>query len=127
MACVVDDDPNVRRVVAGYLNTLGFEVVQAADGRMAIQQLEATRPALLCIDLVLPESSGYAVCEYVRRTEHLKDLAILMISARALPSDLAMAEELGVREYLVKPFSKADFVTHVKRALLGSSPAPPRA
>ncbi len=116
-ALLVDDDPRVQRIVSAYLKDLGFAVTHAADGRKAIEQLDAARPTLLCTDLVLPEASGYDVCRHVRDREHLQGLPIVVISARALPADQAAAEELGVREYLVKPFSKAAFISGVKRAL----------
>ena len=122
-ALVVDDDPEIRKIISIYLKRMGFDVTQAGDGRAAIKQLEARRPTLLCIDLVLPESSGYDVCEHILKSETLKGLPILMISARTLPADQAMAEELGVREYLIKPFSQSDFVAHVKRTLEGVNPA----
>jgi two-component system chemotaxis response regulator CheY len=119
-ALVVDDDPEIRKIIAIYLKRMGFVVTQAGDGRAAIKQLEAVRPDLLCIDLVLPESSGYDVCEHVLKSERLKGLPILMISARSLPADRAIAEELGVRDYLIKPFSQAEFIAHVNRTLEGT-------
>lgn len=118
-ALLVDDDPRVQRIVSAYLKHLGFEVIQVTDGRKAIDVLESSRPTLLCTDLVLPEASGYDICRYVRASDRLRGLPILVISARALPADQALAEELGVREYLVKPFSKADFISGVKRTLQG--------
>jgi two-component system chemotaxis response regulator CheY len=121
-ALVVDDDPEIRKIIAIYLKRMGFAVTQAGDGRAAIRQLDDARPDLLCIDLVLPESSGYDVCEHILHSEGLKGLRILMISARTLPADQAMAEELGVHDYLIKPFSQADFIAHVNRVLEGTSP-----
>lgn len=119
-ALVVDDDPDIRKIVTTYLMRLGFAVQQVGNGRDAISRLEEVRPSLLCIDLVLPESSGYDVCEHVSRSEGLRGLPILMMSARTMPGDRAMAEELGVREYLVKPFTQAEFVAHVTRAIAGT-------
>jgi two-component system chemotaxis response regulator CheY len=121
-ALVVDDDPEIRKIVAIYLKRMGFEVTQAGDGRAAIKQLEAARPTLLCIDLVLPESSGYDVCDHVRNSTRLRGLPILMISARSLPADQAIAEELGVTDYLLKPFSQAEFIEHVTRTLKAAEP-----
>ncbi len=124
-ALVVDDDPEIRKIISIYLKRMGFEVTQAGDGRAAIKQLESSKPTLLCCDLVLPESSGYDVCEHILKSEKLKGLPILMISARTLPADQAMAEELGVKEYLFKPFSQADFVAHVHRTLDKTEPSAP--
>jgi two-component system chemotaxis response regulator CheY len=121
-ALLVDDDPRVRRVVSTFLLSLGFQVAQASDARQAIAALDARRPSLLCVDLVLPESSGYDVCEHVRKSRPLMGLPIIMISARNLPADQAMAEELGVGAYLIKPFSKAEFVAQVTRLMESAAP-----
>lgn len=116
-ALVVDDDPDIRKVIGAYLTKLGFQVSYASDGRKAIEQLDLARPSLLCVDLMLPESSGYDVCDHVRSSATLRGLPILMISARTMPEDRAYAEELGVRRYLAKPFTQAQFVAHVKETL----------
>ena len=89
----------------------------ASNGQLAITKLDQARPTILCIDQMLPESSGYDVCEYIVKTPTLKGLPILMISARGMPEDRALAEELGVRQYLVKPFTQAQFVEHVRLTL----------
>jgi DNA-binding response OmpR family regulator len=116
-ALVVDDDPDIRKLVSAHLTRLGFAVSSAADGRSAIKRLDEARPDLVCIDLMLPESSGLDVCEYVMKTPALKDLPLLMISARTTPADRAVAEELGARAYLTKPFTRAQFEAHVKLVL----------
>lgn len=118
-ALVVDDDPDIRKLVATYLKDMGYTVTEAGDGRAAIKKLDEQRPTLLCVDLMLPESSGYDVCEHAQKSPALQGLPIVMISARGMPDDKAHAEDLGVREYLVKPFTRAQFVDHVKRALQG--------
>ncbi len=116
---VVDDDPEIRKLLVASFVRLGFEVSSVADGRAAIKALETTRPSLLCLDLMLPESSGYDVCEHVQQTPRLKGLPILMVSARSMPGDRAQAEELGVRAFLPKPFTQAQLQEHVARALEG--------
>lgn len=121
-ALVVDDDPDIRKIISVWLKQLGFQVEHAADGRSAMSSLEKSPPALLCLDLMLPESSGYDVCEFIQRTESLKGVRVLMISARSLPEDRAIAEELGCRAYLPKPFTQADFVRHVGLAMEGDGP-----
>ena len=114
---VVDDDPEIRKLLAASLGRHGFKVVQAADGRTAIKCLNEQRPTLLCIDLMLPESSGYDVCEYINESATLKGLPIIMISARTMPEDRAQAEELGVRVYLTKPFTQIALKKAVEEAL----------
>ena len=114
---VVDDDPEIRALLAASLRRLGFEVVEAADGRTAIKRLDENRPTLLCVDLMLPESSGYDVCDHINKSERLNGLPVIMISARTMPEDRAQAEELGVRVYLTKPFTQLAFKKAVEEAL----------
>lgn len=123
---MVDDDPDIRKIVSTYLQQLGFKVSEAADGRAALAALANARPTLLCIDVMLPETSGYDVCEHVRASPTLRGLPILVMSARDMPKDKAIAEELGARAYLTKPFTKAAFLAHVELtlAVLGDGTEP---
>jgi CheY-like chemotaxis protein len=114
---VVEDDPALRRLVVGYLNAMNFKVLEASDGRSGIERLKEHKPDLLCLDLMLPESSGYDVCEFVRSHEPTRDLPIMMMSARTLPEDRAHAEEVGANAYLTKPFTRAQFTQQIKDML----------
>jgi two-component system chemotaxis response regulator CheY len=118
---VVDDDPEIRKLLATAMERMGFDVTQAADGRTAIKKLGERRPTLLCIDLMLPESSGYDVCEHVQKSPTLNGLPIVMVSARTMPEDRAQAEELGVRAYLAKPFTQTELKQAVSQALEGGA------
>ena len=108
-ALVVEDHPDARALVRTYLLAMGGEVVDVAEGRAAIRALEKSRPDLVCLDLMLPELTGFDVCEYMRGRPDLKDVPILVMSARAKPMDRAFAEEVGATAYLVKPFKRSDF------------------
>lgn len=119
---VVDDDPEIRKLLVTAMERMGFAVTQAADGRTAIKRLGEARPTLLCIDLMLPESSGYDVCEHVQMTPALQGLPIVMVSARTMPEDRAQAEELGVGVYLSKPFTQTQLKAAVAEALEGTAP-----
>jgi DNA-binding response OmpR family regulator len=114
---IVEDDPTVRVMLRSYLGVMGHEVVEAGDGKAGIAELERSRPDLLCLDLMLPESSGYDVCEYVRKSETFKELPILIISARTLPADRAFAEEVGASAFLTKPFTRAELTKAVNEML----------
>src|SRR5215469_13781693 len=108
-ALVVEDHPDARALVRTYLLAMGIEVMDVAEGRSAIRVLQAARPDLVCLDLMLPELSGFEVCEYMRSNPELKDVPILVMSARAKPMDRAFAEEVGATAYLVKPFKRSEF------------------
>jgi two-component system chemotaxis response regulator CheY len=108
-ALVVEDHPDARALVRTYLLAMGLEVVDVGEGRSAIRVLQAGRPDLVCLDLMLPELSGFEVCEFMRAVPELRDVPILVMSARAKPMDRAFAEEVGATAYLVKPFKRGDF------------------
>lgn len=115
-ALLVEDDPPLRKLVAGYLKLLNFAVIEAADGKKAMTALGEQPYDLICLDLMLPESSGYDVLEFIRK-EGLAKVPVLMMSARSLPEDRAQAEELGATLYLIKPFTRSDFTKAVKAVL----------
>ncbi len=115
-ALLVEDDPPLRKLVAGYLKLLNFSVSEAPDGKKAMSALAEQRYDLICLDLMLPESSGYDVLEFIRKQGRAK-VPVLMMSARSLPEDRAQAEELGATLYLIKPFTRSDFTRAVKAVL----------
>lgn len=108
-ALVVEDHPDARALVRTYLVAMGIDVIDVAEGRSAIRALESSRPDLVCLDLMLPELSGFEVCEYMRSHPELRNIPILVMSARAKPMDRAFAEEVGATAYLVKPFKRIEF------------------
>jgi two-component system chemotaxis response regulator CheY len=114
---VVEDDPALQKLVMSHLKRLGLEADVASNGVAAIQYIEAHKPDLVCLDLMLPRMSGYEVCEHIRRTPALQHIPILVMSARTLPEDRAHAEEVGASAYLSKPFTREQFATQV-RALI---------
>jgi len=118
-ALVVEDDPEIRKLLRKYLEKLEFGVSEAGTGKAAWALLQGTRPSLVCLDLMLPESSGYEICERIRATPRLRDLPVLIVSARSLPPDRAVAEEVGATAYLIKPIRWASFSDTVRLLMDG--------
>ncbi|WP_257461807.1 response regulator [Archangium lipolyticum] len=115
---VVDDSPMFRRMLSDMLASLGCtRVKEAFGGRAALELITQERPALVCLDLTLPDLSGYEVCEQIRATPGLEDLPVLMISARTTAMDRAQAEEAGASGYLIKPFTPDELRQQVERVL----------
>ncbi|MBA2299249.1 MAG: response regulator transcription factor [Chloroflexi bacterium] len=114
---VVDDDAKIVRLVRTYLERDGFTVVTAADGAAALQAIEAHRPALVVLDLMLPELDGRAVIRAVRGDEEAAHTPILVLSARSSTIDRIAGLEDGADDYLPKPFSPAELVLRVKSIL----------
>lgn len=120
---VVDDDAKIVRLVRTYLERDGFAVVTAADGPAALQAIETHRPALVVLDLMLPELDGRAVIRAVRRDEEAASTPILILSARGTTVDRIAGLEDGADDYLPKPFSPAELVLRVKSILRRSAGA----
>ncbi len=114
---VVDDDAKIVRLVRTYLERDGFSVVTAADGPAALDAIETHAPALVVLDLMLPELDGRAVIRAVRRDEEAGRTPILVLSARSSTIDRIAGLEDGADDYLPKPFSPAELVLRVKSIL----------
>jgi DNA-binding response OmpR family regulator len=121
---VVDDDAKIVRLVRTYLERDGFNVVTAADGPAALDAIETHAPALVVLDLMLPELDGRAVIRAVRRDEESGRTPILVLSARSSTIDRIAGLEDGADDYLPKPFSPAELVLRVKSILRRSVAAP---
>jgi len=111
---VVDDDPKIVQLVRAYLERDGFAVVTAGDGRAALAAIAAHDPALIVLDLMLPEIDGLTVA---RRVREESDVPILMLSARGSVADRIHGIAEGADDYLPKPFSPAELAIRVKAIL----------
>jgi len=107
---VVDDEPSILDLVSMYLGREGFRVETAADGAQALQRVQTQPPALLVLDLMLPEVDGFEVC---RRVRAASTLPILMLTARDDDVDKIVGLELGADDYLTKPFNPRELVARV--------------
>ena len=114
---VVDDDAKIVRLVRTYLEREGYRVVTATDGPAALDAIETHEPALVVLDLMLPELDGRAVIRAVRRDEAAGRTPILVLSARSSTIDRIAGLEEGADDYLPKPFSPAELVLRVKSIL----------
>lgn len=109
---VVDDEENILQLIVMYLEREGFQVITAADGRAALELAEAKRPALMILDIMLPELDGLEVCRRLRAADN--PLPILMLTARDDDIDKILGLEIGADDYLTKPFNPRELVARVK-------------
>lgn len=112
---LVDDEPNIIELAQLYLEREGYQVISAADGRAALNAVEEFRPALMVLDLMLPEVDGLEVCRTLRGKGD--PIAILMLTARDEDIDKILGLELGADDYLTKPFNPRELVARVKAVL----------
>jgi two-component system KDP operon response regulator KdpE len=111
---VVDDEPPIRRLLRATLGAQGHQVVEAAGGVEALEQIERERPDLVILDLGLPDLSGLEVIRSVRAHS---SLPIVVLSVRADERDKVEALDLGADDYLTKPFGTDELVARVRAAL----------
>jgi DNA-binding response OmpR family regulator len=121
---VVDDEPEAVELVEFNLKQAGFDVVTAADGAEALKKAQTAAPALVVLDLMLPEVDGLEVCKLLRRDPATATIPIIMVTARAAEIDRVLGLELGADDYVTKPFSPRELVLRVKKILeRGRAPA----
>ncbi|MDQ0596597.1 two-component system response regulator ResD [Streptomyces canus] len=121
---VVDDDPTVAEVVAGYLDRAGYVVDRADDGPTALDRAAAHWPDLVVLDLMLPGMDGLEVC---RRMRGQGPVPVIMLTARGDEDDRILGLEVGADDYVTKPFSPRELVLRVESVLRRSRPATPGA
>ena len=118
---IVDDEENIRAIIKKYALFEGYEVSEAADGMEAVELCRKNRYDLLILDVMMPELDGFSACREIRKTQ---DVPVIMLSARGEEYDRIHGFELGVDDYVVKPFSPRELMMRVAAVLKrGSRPA----
>jgi two-component system, OmpR family, alkaline phosphatase synthesis response regulator PhoP len=108
---VVDDEPQIVKVLKAYLERAGYQVVTASDGKAALSTFYREKPDFLILDLNLPGIDGLDICKAVR---HDSNIPILMLTARVEETDRLIGLELGADDYVLKPFSPREVVARVR-------------
>ncbi len=114
---VVEDEPDIRKLVHYNLAQERFKVLEAEDGERALKIIQRERPHLIILDLMLPGLSGLEVCRNLREREETARIPILMLTAKAGEADRVVGLEMGADDYLTKPFSPRELVARVKAIL----------
>lgn len=114
---VVDDEPDALEVLGFKLKEAGYTPIFAKDGARAISAARDERPALIVLDLMLPEVDGLEVCKILRRDAKTAMIPILMLTAKASEMDRVLGLELGADDYVTKPYSPRELVLRIKKLL----------
>ncbi|MDR1020797.1 MAG: response regulator transcription factor [Synergistaceae bacterium] len=110
-----EDNPAILTGLADLLRLEGYDVVEASDGRKALELFKSSRPDLVILDVMMPFVSGYDVCREIRRYD--RSTPILMLTAKTAEVDRVVGLELGADDYIVKPFGMAELMARVRAAL----------
>jgi DNA-binding response OmpR family regulator len=117
---IVDDDADVREIVAFKLGRLGYEVITASDGATGLEAVTQLRPDLVLLDWAMPKLTGIEVCRQIRDGSDNADVPVILLTARTRESDVRIGFEAGVNDYIVKPFSPSELAHRVEAALAGT-------
>lgn len=120
---VVEDEPDIRKLVHYNLTQDHYKVVEAENGEQALKIVQREKPSLVILDLMMPGMSGLEVCRTLRGQEDTAKLPILMLTAKAGEADRVLGLELGADDYLAKPFSPRELVARVRAILRRSNGA----
>lgn len=113
---VVDDEEKIREVVKEYALFEGYEVAEAADGMQAIETVRADKTGFDCIvmDIMMPRLDGYSACKEIKK---ITNTPVIMLSARGEEYDKLFGFEVGIDDYVVKPFSPKELMARIKVAI----------
>lgn len=116
---IVDDDQEIRTLLFDYLAAQGFKTLQAASGDELEKQLKTATPALILLDVMLPDTTGFKLCAEIRQHSQTP---IIMLTARGEEDDRVVGLELGADDYITKPFSPRELVARMNALLRRANP-----
>ena len=120
---VCDDEPFILKALTFVVRKEGHTVLEAKHGEEALEIIRAERPRVVFLDLMMPKKTGYEVLEEVRKTDELKGVYVILLTAKGQDSDRERGLALGANEFMTKPFSPAAIVSRL-REILARSGAP---
>jgi phosphate regulon transcriptional regulator PhoB len=119
---VVEDEPDIRKLVQYNLAQERFKVLETEDGEQALKLLQHEKPDLVILDLMLPGLSGIELCRILRQRNETAKMPILILTAKAGEADRVIGLEMGADDYLTKPFSPRELVARVRAILRRTQP-----
>ena len=111
---IADDEPQISEILSIYFKKEGFKVIEAADGAEALVQVQAGKPDIILLDIMMPVLDGLEVCKQVRK---ISDIPIIMLTAKDSDDDRILGLEIGADDYISKPFNTREVVARVKAVL----------
>jgi two-component system phosphate regulon response regulator PhoB len=122
---VVEDEEDIRKILAYNLGQAGFDVVAVDRGEPVLAMVRTNRPELVLLDLMLPDISGLEICRHLKSDPGLRAIPIIMLTARSEEIDRVVGFELGADDYVVKPFSVRELILRVQAVLRRAPQAGP--
>lgn len=114
---VVDDEPDLVRILEFALRAAGYQVEVAGDGQEGLKKARDTRPDIILLDLMLPKLDGYKVCRMLKFDERYRHIPIVILSARTQEGDQSLALEMGANLFVTKPYEFEEILGHIETLL----------
>ena len=114
---IADDEEHLGFMVKFKLEKSGFNVLWEMDGNSAYSAIEKEVPDLVILDVMMPGLTGYEVLQKIKADDNLKNIPVIMLTAKGQESDLVKGIEMGAADYIIKPFRPAELMARIKRFL----------
>ncbi len=116
---IVDDSSTLREMISGLLIKSGMTVLEAKDGKEAKEKIQANRPDLVVMDIVMPNLNGYELCRWVKNNPDTEDIPVVLCSSKSEEFDRYWGMKQGADAYIAKPFHPMEMVKTVRQLLRG--------
>lgn len=117
---IVDDEPNIVTLISRYVQREGYDIVTASDGREAIDKCKKEDFDVIIMDVMMPDTDGFTACKKIKE---FKDIPVIMLSARGTEFDKLFGFEVGIDDYVTKPFSPMELIARIK-VVISRKPVP---
>jgi len=114
---VIEDDAHIWKMIEYKLKKEKHDLTWACDGMKAMEALEAAKPDLIISDIMIPYMDGLQILKKIKSMDNLKDIPVIMLTSKAQEDDIVKGLELGAYDYMAKPFSPAELILRVNKAL----------
>ena len=113
---IVDDEPNVRQLLRTILSS-NFNVVEAEDGKQAIEIANSQKPDVILMDMMMPKMDGLTACHLIKNNPATKMIPVIMVSAIGFELNIKLSKQMGAAGYITKPFSSQDLINAIDKVL----------
>jgi len=116
---VVDDEQDILAVITARLEQKGYQVIAASDGLEGLEKAEKEKPHLILVDVSIPQMNGFQMVQLLQQYESLKTIPVIVITASRQKDEAAWREQVGVEQFILKPFEAKELLEKVEEALHG--------
>lgn len=114
---IAEDERDIRDLIAFSLRYGGFEVVEASNGREAVDRALAEKPDLILMDVRMPKMTGYEACKQLKSMDDMKHIPVIFLSAKGQETEIQQGLDVGAEEYILKPFAPDELASKVREVV----------